>query len=83
MNLTDWKHSMSSFYRSREERLRDVVLASMNVETSLRYSLTEGGRMLPFTDSEKQAMREAQAQAIARLAIDRAMQAQRWLPDFL
>lgn len=65
---------MPSLYKSREDRLRDVIIAKMKVDSSLRYSLTEGGRLLPFSDEEKQLMRDEQVEALARLAIDKAMQ---------
>ncbi len=65
---------MSTLYRNREEKHRDLIVANIVVDRSIRYSLTEGGRLLPFSDEEKESMREEQAMAAARLAIDRAMQ---------
>lgn len=64
---------MSSLYSCRDERVQDVVMAHMNVEDSLRYSLTHGGQLLPYSDFEKQLMREDQAWAMARLVIDKIM----------
>jgi hypothetical protein len=68
---------MPSLYSCREERIQDVVLAYLNVEGSLRYSLTHGGRFLPYSDFEKQLMREDKAWAMARLVIDKVMR----MPD--
>ncbi|BCM26224.1 hypothetical protein [Methyloradius palustris] len=65
---------MSTLYRNREEKRHDLIVANIVVDRSIRYSLTEGGRLLPFSDEEKESMREEQAMAAARLAIDRAMQ---------
>ncbi|HSH98118.1 MAG: hypothetical protein ACAH07_10105 [Methylophilaceae bacterium] len=65
---------MSTLYRNREEKHHDLIVANIVVDRSIRYSLTEGGRLLPFSDEEKESMREEQAMAAARLAIDRAMQ---------
>ena len=45
----------------------------MNVENSLRHSLTHGGQILPFDEFERQLMREDRAWALARLAIDKIM----------
>ncbi len=64
---------MSTLYRNREERRHDLIVANIVVDRSIRYSLTEGGRLLPFSEEEKESMREEQAMAAARLAIDRAM----------
>jgi hypothetical protein len=66
--------TMSTLYRNREEKHHDLIVANIVVDRSIRYSLTEGGRLLPFSDEEKESMREEQAMAAARLAIDRAMQ---------
>ncbi|HEY0267630.1 MAG TPA: hypothetical protein VGC12_00185 [Methyloradius sp.] len=65
---------MSTLYRNREEKRHDLIVANIVVDRSIRYSLTEGGRLLPFSEEEKESMREEQAMAVARLAIDRAMQ---------
>ena len=65
---------MSTLYRNREEKHHDLIVANIVVDRSIRYSLTEGGRLLPFSEEEKESMREEQAMAAARLAIDRAMQ---------
>jgi hypothetical protein len=65
---------MSTLYRNREEKHHDLLVANLVVDRSIRYSLTEGGRLLPFSKEEKETMREEQAMAAARLAIDRAMQ---------
>ncbi len=64
---------MRSLYKSREERVRDVVKAYMNERTTIRHSLTFGGQFLPHTESEKKQMREERAWALARLAIDKIM----------
>lgn len=68
---------MPSLYRSREERVQDVVIAYLNEEASLRYSLTHGGQFLPFSKQEKEFMRHEKAWAMARLVIDKIMR----LPD--
>jgi len=65
---------MPTLYRNLEEKRHDLIVANIVVDRSIRYSLTEGGRLLPFSDEEKEIMREEQAMAAARLAIDRAMQ---------
>lgn len=64
---------MPSLYKCREERIQDVVIAHMKVDTSLRHSLTHGGQFLPFDEIERQLMREDRAWALARLAIDKIM----------
>ena len=64
---------MPSLYSCREERVQDVVMAYSNVEESLRYSLTHGAQFLPYSDFEKQIMREDKAWAMARLIIDKVM----------
>ncbi|MFJ5445540.1 hypothetical protein ACIKP9_04795 [Methylobacillus methanolivorans] len=64
---------MSSLYKSREERVQDVVKAYMNEQNTVRHSLTFGGQFLPYTESEKALMREEKAWALARLAIDKIM----------
>jgi len=64
---------MSSLYKSREERVQDVVKAYMNEQNTVRHSLTFGGQFLPYTESEKALMREERAWARARLAIDKIM----------
>jgi hypothetical protein len=48
-------------------------MAHMNVENSLRHSLTFGGQFLPFDEFEQQLMREERAWALARLVIDKIM----------
>lgn len=65
---------MPSLYSNLQARKLDSVLASIVVETSIRYSLTEGGRRMPFNELEIQSLRETQALALARLLIDRVMQ---------
>jgi len=70
---------MPSLYRSREERVQDVVTAYLNVEASMRYSLTHGGQFLPYSEFEMQLMREDKAWAMARLVIDKVMR----LPDMV
>lgn len=64
---------MPSLYKCRDERVQDVLLAYTNVEGSVRYSLTHGGRRLPFEQFELQMMREDKAWAMARLVIDKIM----------
>ncbi|MCB5189469.1 hypothetical protein LG198_01835 [Methylobacillus arboreus] len=68
---------MPSLYKSREERVQDVVKAYMNENTTVRHSLTFGGQFLPHSESEKAQMREERSWAMARLAIDKIMR----LPD--
>lgn len=68
---------MPSLYKSRDERVQDVVLAYTNVEGSVRFSLTHGGKYIPYSDFEKALMRKEKAWALARLAIDKVMR----LPD--
>lgn len=68
---------MPSLYRSREERVQDVVAAYLNVEASIRYSLTHGGQFLPYSEFEMRLLREEKAWAMARLVIDKVMR----LPD--
>ncbi len=64
---------MPSLYKCRDERVQDVLLAYTNIEGSVRYSLTHGGKRLPFEAFELQMMREDKAWAMARLAIDKIM----------
>jgi hypothetical protein len=64
---------MPSLYKCRDERVQDVLLAYTNIEGSMRYSLTHGGRRLPFDQFEMQMMREDKAWAMARLVIDKIM----------
>lgn len=64
---------MPSLYKCRDERVQDVLLAYTNIEGSVRYSLTHGGRRLPFEQFELQMMREDKAWAMARLVIDKIM----------
>ncbi|HEY3299823.1 MAG TPA: hypothetical protein VGJ90_03535 [Methylophilaceae bacterium] len=64
---------MPSLYKCRDERVQDVLLAYTNIEGSMRYSLTHGGRRLPFEQFELQMMREDKAWAMARLVIDKIM----------
>jgi hypothetical protein len=64
---------MPSLYKCRDERVQDVLLAYTNIEGSVRYSLTHGGRRLPFDQFELQMMREDKAWAMARLVIDKIM----------
>lgn len=64
---------MPSLYRCREERVQDVVVAYLNEAASIRYSLTHGGRLLPYNEVEIQLLREEKAWAMARLAIDKIM----------
>lgn len=64
---------MHTLYLTYEEKLLDMLIAYSNVESSLRFSLTHGSRYLPFDESERQAMLEQRAFALARLAIDKVM----------
>jgi len=64
---------MSSLYKCRDERVQDVVKAYVNVEGSIRYSLTHGGQFLPYDADELRLMREDRAWAMARLVIDKVM----------
>ena len=64
---------MASLYKFREERIQDVVLAYTKTENSVRYSLTHGGRYMPYTKQELEMMREDKAWAMARLVIDKIM----------
>lgn len=64
---------MATLYKSRDERVQDVLVAYTNVESSVRYSLTHGGRRLPYDAFELHMMREDKAWALARLAIDKIM----------
>jgi hypothetical protein len=72
-NRSTCGETMASLYRCREDRIQDVVIAHMNIENSLRHSLTHGGQFLPFDEYERQLMREDRAWAMARLAIDKIM----------
>jgi len=65
---------MPSLYRNAEEKRQDIMMSKMIVDNAVRYSLTEGGRYLPFSEFEKEMMREDKAMAIARLVIDQIMQ---------
>lgn len=64
---------MGSLYKGRDERIQDVLLAYTNVERTIRYSLTHGGKRLPYDAAELQIMREEKAWAMARLVIDKIM----------
>jgi len=64
---------MSTLYKSRAERVQDVILAYTKPENSVRYSLTHGGRYLPFEQHELELMRQERAWAMARLVIDKVM----------
>jgi hypothetical protein len=64
---------MPSLYRFKDERIQDVMLAYTNVENSVRYSLTHGGRYMPYDEQELEMMREDKAWAMARLVIDKIM----------
>lgn len=68
---------MPSLYKCREERVQDVVVAYLNEAASTRYSLTHGGRLMPYSEFELELMREERAWAMARLVIDKVMR----LPD--
>ncbi len=73
---------MPSLYKCRDERVQDVLLAYTNIEGSVRYSLTHGGRRLPFEQFELQMMREDKAWAMARLVIDKIMRLPHIRPKF-
>jgi hypothetical protein len=64
---------MPSLYKFRDERIQDVMLAYTKTENSVRYSLTHGGRYMPYTEQELEMMREEKAWAMARLVIDKIM----------
>jgi hypothetical protein len=64
---------MPSLYKFRDERIQDVMLAHTKTENSVRYSLTHGGRYMPYTEEELEMMREEKAWAMARLVIDKIM----------
>ena len=64
---------MPSLYKFRDERIQDVMLAYTKAESSVRYSLTHGGRYMPYTEEELARMREERAWAMARLVIDKIM----------
>jgi hypothetical protein len=64
---------MHTIYLTYEEKLLDMMIAYSNLESSLRFSLTHGGRYLPFDEGERQAMLERRAFALARLAINKVM----------
>jgi hypothetical protein len=66
---------MASLYKCRDERIQDVLLAFTNVDNSIRYSLTHGGKRLPYDTLELHMMREEKAWAMARLVIDKIMRA--------
>jgi hypothetical protein len=64
---------MPSLYRFKDERIQDVMLAYTNVENTVRYSLTHGGRYIPYDEQELAMMREDKAWAMTRLVIDKIM----------
>jgi hypothetical protein len=64
---------MASLYKNRADRVQDVILAYAKPENSVRYSLTHGGRYLPFEQHELESMRQQRAWAMARLVIDKVM----------
>jgi hypothetical protein len=64
---------MPTLYKSRDERIQDVMLAYTKLENSIRYSLTHGGRYLPYEANEMEMMLEDKAWAMARLVIDKIM----------
>jgi hypothetical protein len=73
----DWKRiGMHTLYLTYEEKLLDMMIAYSKVETSLRFSLTHGGRYLPLDEGERQTLLEQRAFALARLEIDRIMRLQ-------
>lgn len=67
---------MYSLYLTYEEKLIDMLIAYSNIETSTRFSLTHGNRLLPFDEGERQALLEQRAMALARLTIDNIMRRQ-------
>ena len=64
---------MPTLYKSRDERIQDVMLAYTKLENSIRYSLTHGGKYLPYETHEIEMMLEDKAWAMARLVIDKIM----------
>lgn len=64
---------MPTLYKSRDDRIQDVMLAYTKLENSIRYSLTHGGRYLPYEANEMEMMLEDKAWAMARLVIDKIM----------
>jgi hypothetical protein len=64
---------MPTLYKSRDERIQDVMLAYTKLENSIRYSLTHGGKYLPYEANEIEMMLEDKAWAMARLVIDKIM----------
>ena len=64
---------MPTLYKSRDERIQDVMLAYTKLENSIRYSLTHGGKYLPYEANEMEMMLEDKAWAMARLVIDKIM----------
>jgi hypothetical protein len=64
---------MPSLYKFRDEHIQDVMLAYTKTENPVRYSLTHGGRYMPYTEQELEMMREEKAWAMARLVIDKIM----------
>lgn len=67
---------MATLYKNRDERVQDVLVAYTNVNGCIRYSLTHGGKRLPYDEFELRMMREEKAWAMARLAIDKIMRLQ-------
>lgn len=49
------------------------MLAYTKLENSIRYSLTHGGKYLPYEANEMEMMLEDKAWAMARLVIDKIM----------
>jgi len=64
---------LASLYKCRDDRVQDVLVAHANIEGSVRYSLTHGGRLMPYDDFELRVKREEKAMAMARLVIDKIM----------
>jgi hypothetical protein len=64
---------MASLYKFREDRIQDVLLAFSHTHNPIRYSLTHGGRYLPYSQEEIARLKEEKAWAMARLVIDKIM----------
>lgn len=65
---------MSSLYKNPKERIADILVA--NSSTAMRFKPTQDGklRLAATSDMERVYLKEDQAEALARLTIDKAMQ---------
>lgn len=65
---------MATLYKNLEERIADVLVA--NSSTAIRFKSSQGRKLRLATTSkfERVVLKEEQAEAIARLTIDKAMQ---------